>query len=276
MPVWADALKAVDQSPYRIRGKEFAQAKLYVFPEPALFVTPMNNNKKLSFLRTWIQAHAAILWRAETQSLSAVSAQTWRDFLAMDFIQTEQCDETRTAKWRAQLRKLMGSAIERPGVKESSARDTRLMQWRNTTLRSDVMPPQTTVQAILWELYELNFCSELVALDLHMSNGTHGDLIAACFLGSDVGLTYIMVTNLNCGLVADEWRVRLPYVKALINIMCSWNIRHPHMFSLVDSLVQSITKDQFLELERTATHFYTQCFFDVFGRAAIIPHHITV
>ncbi|KAK2462395.1 hypothetical protein APHAL10511_005701 [Amanita phalloides] len=276
MPVWADALKAVDQSPYCIQGKEFVQAKLYMFPKPALFVTPMNDNKKLSFLRTWIQACAAILWRAETQSLSVVSAQTWQDFLAMDFIQTEQHDKTRTAKQRAQLRKLMGSVIERPGVKESSARDTRLMQWQNTTLRSDVMPPQTTVQAILWELYELNFRSELIALDLHMSNGTHGDLIAACFLGSDVGLTYIMVMNLNCSLVTDEWCVHLPYVKALVNIMHSWNIHHPHMFSLVDSPVQLITKDQFLELERTATHFYTQCFFDVFGRATITPHRITV
>ncbi|KAF8659198.1 hypothetical protein AX14_007644 [Amanita brunnescens Koide BX004] len=176
------------------------------------------------------------------QAMSALSTQTWRDFLAMNFIQTAQCDESKSAKRREQLRKLIGSMIERPGLTESPVMDIKKTQWRGVDLPSDAMPPWSTVQEILWELYELNFRFELVALNRRMSNGAHDDLIAACFLNSDAGMTYIALANSNRGLVADDWHIRLPYIKAFINIMYTWNIHHPQAFRLADYPIQ-LTED---------------------------------
>jgi hypothetical protein len=138
-------------------------------------------------------------------------------------------------------------------------------------LPSDEMPPQSTVQGILWELYELNFHFELIALDRRMSNGAHDNLIAACFPNSDGGMTFVALLLSTRGLATDDWHACLPYVKAFINIMYTWNVRHPQAFRYVEQLM---TKDQFLELEKAAVCFYTQSFFDVFGRAPIVPHHV--
>ena len=105
-----------------------------------------------------------------------------------------------------------------------------------------------------------------------MSSVAHDDLIATCFLNSDAGMTYVVIGNLDRGLVADDWHACLPYVKAFVNVMSSWNVDHPQAFRLADNPEQLITGHQFLELEKAATCFYTQCFFDVFGRAPIVPH----
>ena len=134
MPVWADALKAIDQLQDRIQDP---QPKLYAFPEPALFVMPMNQKKIISFLKTWLQAHLAILWRVEMQAMSVLSAQMWRDFLAINFIQTAQCDDSKSAACREQLHKLIGSTIEKPGVTECLVMDIKKMQWRGVDLPSD-------------------------------------------------------------------------------------------------------------------------------------------
>jgi hypothetical protein len=246
MPVWADALKAIDQSPDRIRD---APPKLYAFPEPALFVTPMNPKKIMSFLKTWLQAHLVILWRAEMQAMSALSNQTWRDFLAINFIQTAQRDDSKSMARREQLRKLLGSAIEKPGVTECLVTDIRKTQWWGVDLPSDEMPPRSMVQGILWELYELNFRFELIALDWRMSNGAHDNLIAACFPNSDGGMTFVALPLSTRGLAADDWHACLPYVKAFINVMYTWNVRHPQVFRYVEQLMM---EDQFLELEKAA------------------------
>ena len=139
MPVWANALKAIDQSPDRIRDTQ--GPKLYAFPNPTLFVTPTNERKIISFLKTWLQAHSAILWRAETQAMSTLSTQTWRDFLAINFIQTAQHDESKSAKCRDHIRKLIGSTIDKPGVTESSVMDIGRMLWQGVDLPSETMPP---------------------------------------------------------------------------------------------------------------------------------------
>ena len=149
--------------------------------------------------------------------------------------------------------------IERPGLTESPVMDIKKTQWWGVDLPSDAMPPWSTVQEILWGLYELNFHFELVALNWRMSNGAHDDLIAACFPNSDAGMTYIALANSNRGLVADDWHIRLLYIKAFINIMYTWNIHHPQAFRLADYPVQ-LTEDQFLELTKLLYAFILNVF----------------
>ena len=109
-----------------------------------------------------------------------------------------------------------------------------------------------------------------------MSNVAHDDLIAACFPDSDGGMTFVALPTSTHGLVTDDWHARLPYVKAFVNVMYTWNVHHPQAFQLSDDVEQLMTEEQFLELEKAAVYFYTQSFFNVFGRAPIVPHHVIV
>ena len=53
VPAWADALKAIDQSPQRVKND--APKKVYAMPQPALFVTTSSDQKKISYLMMWIK-----------------------------------------------------------------------------------------------------------------------------------------------------------------------------------------------------------------------------
>ena len=52
-PAWAAALKAIDQS-LQCVNKD-SPKKLYALPMPSLFVMPSNDQKKISYLMTWIK-----------------------------------------------------------------------------------------------------------------------------------------------------------------------------------------------------------------------------
>jgi len=52
-PAWADALKDIDQSMQHL--DKDAPKKIYALPEPGLFVTPSNDQKKISYLMTWLK-----------------------------------------------------------------------------------------------------------------------------------------------------------------------------------------------------------------------------
>ena len=113
-------------------------------------------------------------------------------------------------------------------------------------------------------------------LHWRMSNVTHDDLVAACFPDSDGGMTFVALPTSMCGLVADGWHACLPYVKAFVNVMYTWNVCHPQAFRLADDVEWLMTEEQFSELEKAAVYFYTQSFFGVFGRAPIVPHCVVV
>jgi len=85
MQVWADALVAVDTSPKRLvkQTKTSMHFGYYALPDPALFVTPGDDKKKLAYLLTWLHACPALLYRLQKQDSTALSNQAWCDFLEM-------------------------------------------------------------------------------------------------------------------------------------------------------------------------------------------------
>jgi hypothetical protein len=117
VPVWVEALKNVDKSQQR-SGKDMPKI-VYALPEPALFVTPSNDQKKISYLMTWLKCRPAWLWRLDSQANVAVSAQVWRDLLGMNFNWAAN-DETNADKRCEKMRTLMGTALDKPGLSHSS------------------------------------------------------------------------------------------------------------------------------------------------------------
>jgi len=97
--------------------------------------------------------------------------------------------------------------------------------WRDEELVLNKLPRFSVFQKILWELYELNFHLKLSSLD----KCTNRDLVKEdpvihikclwlCFPPSS-DLPFVMILYMNISLVANDWRERVPFISALMNVM---------------------------------------------------------
>ncbi|KAK0184968.1 hypothetical protein F5146DRAFT_1006027 [Armillaria mellea] len=126
---------------------------------------------------------------------------------------------------------------------------------------------------IAWELTELNFRFELLALDAWVAtNGGNHDLLLCCL---PYGLTTVFVTvdigSANHGLGHPTWWQRAPYVFPLMNAMRSWRACP----NLIQQRKTSYTEAEFDEMEQCITLFYMDSFFHFFGHAPVILHQLS-
>ncbi|KAF9456928.1 hypothetical protein BDZ94DRAFT_1314660 [Collybia nuda] len=82
-------------------------------------------------------------------------------------------------------------------------------------------------EEIIWELAELNFHFELLALDscaTTESAASHQDLVAKCFPRTSLGASLLVadLSSANQGLAGASWDNRGDYVLALRKLMSSW------------------------------------------------------
>ncbi|KAK0187074.1 hypothetical protein F5146DRAFT_1004042 [Armillaria mellea] len=87
------------------------------------------------------------------------------------------------------------------------------------------------LQEILWELAELNFRFEMMALDAQavQNRGNQHLLLHAIPHGQTMPFVAVDVSSANHGLSHPSWQQRAPYVFALVNAMRS--CVHPHAFA---------------------------------------------
>ena len=72
----------------------------------------------------------------------------------------------------------------------------------------------------------------------------------------------------------NEIEERIPYVVCYVQVMQSWKGNKPPIFNLAARSYQKIPQSQASELEEAATKYYSQQFFNYFGHAALLPHHL--
>jgi hypothetical protein len=260
IPVWRDALKAVgrDEVPASYRTR-------YLFPEAAIFAST-NEARRAKFFATWnVFRPACILRVFSAESLaSPLSGQQWRDFLLDGLLARSQVPSV--ARQREQVKAIFADVLDE--------------------LHIDFCPPPSNhfptvpvdeAQKILWELTELNFRFELLALDKHASgSSTHRDenerqaMVLKCF---DVAsLVAADVRQANSGLQAHDWQERLPFLLALRALMRDWGGLKPTPLLLPDLASHNMyTEVDVQQLEEHVARFYTQTFYRSFGRAATVP-----
>jgi len=81
-----------------------------------------------------------------------------------------------------------------------------------------------------------------------------------------------MILYMNIGLVANDWRERVSFVSALVNMMSCWKGSKPEVFKYWLHRAEELSEGLALELEHEAAHFYMQTFYNYFGCARLIPH----
>jgi hypothetical protein len=272
IPAWRDALRAVDRDPSRCHpsnGSSPHDGK-YLFPDASLFATA-NESRRAKFFATWRAIRPACIFRVSSAESIAtpVSNQHWRDFLFDGLLSSSHA--AKLVNRREEVKALFANALEE-------------LQLNLGPSLSDHFPsvPVADAQRILWELTELNFRFELLALDKRASSSPRSEddrqaMVLKCFNG--FSLLVANPANANTGLQSQEWREKLPFLLALRALIQDWDWDgvKPTPLLLPDlPSYDMYTEKDVQQLEDSIAQFYTQTFFCFFGRAATVPMRLPV
>ena len=279
IPAWSAALQAVDQSPANLveATKTMQHYGHYIFPDPGLFIHP---GTAMKYIESWLRAREAWLMRVVKEPSLALSNQSWRTYLSIDNTVPGK-EDTKAARRRQEtLDMLLPNTDMYPGVERRSGSMGPIV-WQGREYPSGVLPPESVVREILWELYELNFIHELQSLDrracqnLDLSNASQlfdrQVQISQCFPTNS--FRHVSIPSENRGLADDDFDNRFGFVTGLVFVMNSWKGDKPPILAGDLSDLQ-LGPDGAMELEKVAAKFYCQQFYNYFGRAAQVPHRL--
>ncbi|KAH7903535.1 hypothetical protein BJ138DRAFT_1020478, partial [Hygrophoropsis aurantiaca] len=216
--------------------------------------------------------------------------QIWRDFL--NSIPSEESLAITAARRAAEGRSPTTAAIARKMVaKELFGEDLLDVQgttwaikdsveWRGQLIPISTLsdPPTRLMRQILWELYELNFRFELLALDHIMAPEIweeapveRRELLYSIFPGEG-GLVMWSgpLPSEEEGLFCGSFKQAAPYVESFRKLLWSWNGAPARLRDPVE--LKGDGNQTFWTLMECAAHFYVQTFFDHFGRPLVVPH----
>lgn len=238
----------------------------------------------MKLLQTWLFCRDAWLSCLASRESLALSAQAWRDFLFLDLSSPPSLTDTRkSARQQEALAKLTPESLEAFHLEPQYATGQPVV-WNNQQYNPDELPPHDVVREILWELYELNFTYELISLDRRACIDLTSDdtslykrevIIRQCFPFMAYKMPTQPMPTTNRGLASGDPSERLGHILHLAKLKSSWWGGKPAIFDLYKRKSQdSISRQQASDLEREVAKFYCQTFYNYFGQAAQIPHHL--
>ena len=249
----------------------------YTFPDPGLFIHPATAGK---YIESWLRVRDAWFMRVAKEPSLALSNQSWRTFLSIDFTVLGK-GETKAARRRQEvLDILLPHPDMYPGVERRSSLMGPIV-WQGREYPSGVLPPENVVREILWELYEVNFIHELQSLDRRACHNL--DLlsvaqlfnrqieISQCFHTSS--FRHVPIPSKNLGLADDDFDNRFRFITGLVFVMNKWKGDKPATLAGDVSELQ-LSPDGAMELEKVVAKYYCQQYFNHFGRAAQVPHRL--
>lgn len=282
---WRDALQCVDTNPARRVSDVRLPNSGYAFPEPGLFLGVTSTEKQARFFFNWLKYRPALLYRLTAASgPKPVSNQLWRTLLSLpsEPALQPQTSSTKSAANHNIVYTLLDEASKTAGL-QLNATTPVTIHWHQHQIDVKQLPPPKVAQEILWELHELNFRCEFLALDHHAhdpiqtnSSYLREEMVLACFPhGGDATILVTDVSLATRGLAAEDWRERAPYIIAMRTVLQSW-MGFPHVAAtLIEKEIDAFEEQEIMMMETTLTRFYTQTFFNFFGRAAILPRRLT-
>ncbi|KAK1230693.1 hypothetical protein PQX77_006208 [Marasmius sp. AFHP31] len=272
VPTWSDALRTLSYHdlttpppPGHDRG--------YWLPPTRLFVTPERDDIKLALLRNWLKVREVLIFRTTTGA-SRLSAKDWRSLLNISGGDTKQVSETRSGKRHKSMLALLKDFLTEHSLSLKYDKLPRLeAKWKGAEISPEELPETRIIQEIPWEVTELNFRQELVALDGALDESGLGkwerqNMLDGCW--KDGRADWV---NGSEGLGSQTLEARLPYLTRLHQIMSTWRGDKP--LELLDSFPKRTAHNHLVtanRVERALTVFYTSSFLSVFGREASVPH----
>jgi len=194
---------------------------------------------------------------------------------------------TKSAKRLEVIHALLENCLNVDGVRVNDM-PTNEIFWQQRQLSATSLPGQQIAQEILWELFELNFRFEFMALDsrAHIpptsaTDVPREDLLLKCFAGNIGGSILVAQREFaHQGLAASSWMDRAPLIVAIRDVVRTW----PGFEKVVQGCtevdvsvnqeIETYSESEINAMEQAIATFYTQSFYDFFGRAAIIPRRL--
>jgi hypothetical protein len=140
---------------------------------------------------------------------------------------------------------------------------------------------------VIWELYEVNFRLELLALDRvvnpsawaippdgNFNSVTRWHQFHSLFPDGKIVVESIPKTN--DGFSAEKLEDRLPYLRALQMLLTTWpqSDQGPYRSAMNLSLDDGVSPGLASTVELALASCYCQAYFSYFGRAAVIPRGV--
>ena len=283
---WRDALEEVDCRPERL----YSAVKLddndgrYAFPEPGIFCSGDNPNRRNKFLTMWEIIQPIIINRMSSDlgSISLLSNEQWRILLAG----RQPNDKTKRGSARISISELLSPDAAAVGIDFSHIHEAPVREYSICE-----------AQEKLWELAELSFRFDLIMLDRKAFSArelryqTANDeykakawsplarepLIMACFPFSPSDphhLAFVHPDHASRGLASPVIQDRLRFLTALHVVMAEWDDYAMHDLGCLEIPKEDTPEVEIHHYERVVACFYTQCYYRFFARAAIVPMYL--
>ncbi|KAJ7578899.1 hypothetical protein C8J56DRAFT_967184 [Mycena floridula] len=245
--VWSDALRDVDQSLHNPTNARFG----YLYPDPGMFLGTETGHKMFTMV----------------ESTEPIATKQWRTLLNLNNIRAAPGTPN------GQLRELAVSMLNTvlDDLEFNLGSSTGRLKWSGSEIVDSSNLSTKIVQEVLWELAELNFRFELSSLDLAQTTVDRIADIVLCFPTGHLSLLVADISAAKQGLAAESIRERAPFIRALCCLMSAWkggeHLKGNHNIS-------KTSDNELVIIEKAATAFYTQSFYDIFARACVVPRRL--
>ncbi|KAJ7078193.1 hypothetical protein C8R44DRAFT_896011 [Mycena epipterygia] len=256
----AGGLARVDQSvePYSTDTAD----RRYIFPEPALLVNTPYAQRRNKLLHHWsLLADGFIYVLTQHPTPQLLSGQQWRDILdgqltkrgepgTRRYKRSESLeDRIRPALQACNITSVDGFPVPSESVPEFSLNQTR---------------------EIVWQVVETNFRFEFCALDKRASRTDRLAEVKDCFAGHMLVGIPLEFSKRGWASTSPEERHR--YVGRTVKLMLDWTTKstRPDIIRRIADHRQWSAADM-QHLETAVCEYYTQAFWEYFGRVAVVP-----
>ncbi|KAK0492021.1 hypothetical protein EDD18DRAFT_1358443 [Armillaria luteobubalina] len=206
------------------------------------------------------------------------SHQTWRTILQIDWLEQSQGFSSSSRARGEQVRRDQVAAFlegcQGELTVKASVSDQRA-QWRDKDSSSLSLED---IRKILWELAEVNFCTEFQVLDRKLCGNEsirHQMLIGQCFPNGKANMLHrVPLGSANYGLTHSNWLEHAPYIFTMCRCMQQWN-NCPSSLSPSSNQKGGYSESEVEVIEQEMAYFYAESFFMNFGQEPIFPCNLT-
>lgn len=264
-------MKTVDRSGI---AKPSSETWGYWIPEPSLLLGCQTQDRVERYLMNWLRIRTAwqYLLDVPNSTVTRVQPQWWRDYLNGELTDTTPDNGTRRVQRLEKVKDVFGRVFDMLDYATKESSNVAWFQYTLSKIDSSLAPK------ILWEVFEIGFRHELLALDrvlvpMHNErNAEHRreEVIGPVFHAADMrGVNRL--PDHGVGLCALSPRDRVRYIQALREVLIRWPLVPPEIYASPPLTASSATVTV-EALEFALAGFYVKTFYMYSGRAPIVPH----
>ena len=248
----------------------------YWIPEPSLLVN--SESRRERYILNWLRVRPGWLYvlRIRGSVPTRVPPQWWRDFLfELSQPPSTHDNQTRTSKRRILVDQVFHDVFDDKEVALDHQYPVSWFHHRVSRLHDDLC------RLIVWELFELGFRHELLAMDrllvpntrIDAAEAERDELLAGVFPNRDLYSVAVLPSEGGActGLCASNIIHRTTALESLRRVVSRWP-RCPDRIRSSRPLGTATPRSMLEGLEGDIILFYVQTFFQNAGRAPIVPH----